>query len=650
MAAIREQRKKAAAREIPGGLADWKGEDMEKFHIINEEARRYSMGAVRTQAGVHFSAAFQGESCSLVLFRKGKPEIVQEIPFSAEYRIGDVWNMTVAGNFDQMEYCYRMDGRLMEDAYGKQFIGREVWGDEENWKKVLHAAVSEAEYDWEGDRPPQIPYEQCIIYRLHPRGFTRHASSKVKAKGTFAGIIEKIPYLQELGINVVELLPSVEFQEVMLKEEYAWDPKKKEEKPNGRLNYWGFVPGLSFASKASYASKKEKHPGWEFKDLVKALHRAGMELIMDMFFDGREPDMQVLEALRFWAGECHVDGFHLIGFVPARLLASDPYLSRVKLFYQSWEGIPVGRHRHLAEYNDGFANAMRQFLKGDENQLNTVISNTRRNPGGFGVVNYIANTNGFTMMDNVCYDTKHNEANGENNQDGTDYNYSWNCGVEGPCRKKKVMDMRSKQIRNSWLLTFLCQGTPLILAGDEFGNSKNGNNNAYCQDNEISWLNWSQAKSNRDILEFARAVIRFRKKHPVFHMEKEPKGLDYLSCGMPDVSYHGTKAWRPEFEHFRRQLGIMYCGKYAKTETGEDDDYFFVAYNMHWEPHEFSLPNLPKGMLWHVAFDTDAREVNGVYPEGEEKVLEKQKFFMVQARSIVVFIGKAGTPDKYACE
>lgn len=637
---------------------------MERLRKRKEEPQIYPMGAVKTENGMHFSIASVKESCSLVFFEQGKTEPVQTIPLLPEDKIGDVWNITLEGDFRGLAYAYLFDGVLCEDPYGRHFSGRENWGEKYEENRVLHALFSEKEYDWEGDVHPQLSYENSVIYRLHPRGFTRHSSSKVKSRGTFAGITEKIPYLQELGITTVELLPCIEFNEVIPEDKTIWKldkkfekflrkkPEKSSEKQDQKrlekkaeeekinVNYWGFIPGLSFAPKASYCSKKEKYPGWEFKDMVKAFHRAGMEVIMDIFFSGQEPQMQVVDVLRYWVQEYHVDGFHLVGFAPVSLLGSDPYLSRVKLFYPSWDGVSRGKYRHLAIYNDYFQNEMRRFLKGDENLLNSLIFHNRRNPADCGVINYMANSNGFTMMDNVSYDTKHNEANGENNQDGTDANASWNCGVEGPCRKKKVMEMRRKQIRNSFLLTFLSQGTPLLLAGDEFGNTQNGNNNAWCQDNEISWLNWNQVKTNADILGFAKEVIRFRKKHPMFHLKQEPKVLDYLSCGMPDISYHGTKAWFPEFESFRRQLGILYCGTYAAQDGGEEDDCFFAAYNMHWEPHEFSLPNLPKGMKWHIVFNTDAKEVQGFYPEGEEKLLEKQKFFMVQPRSIVVFIGK----------
>lgn len=613
---------------------------MEKYTIVKDDRRFYPMGVTVIEGGAHFSVVSKSEACALVLFSRGRKKPDTRLWFPQENRIGDVWNMTVSGDFTGMEYCYEMDGTLKEDPYGKVFSGRETWGSFAQVKNILRAGILPETYDWEGDAPLEYPYENCVVYRIHPRGFTKHASSKVENRGCFAGIREKIPYLQELGITTVELMPSTEFQEVMMPEGVMKNPYEKDE-PTGKLNYWGFVAGQRMAPKASYCSGREKHPADELKDLIKALHKAGIELIMDLFFTGFEEPSYALDVVRYWAREYHVDGFHLIGSAPKELLARDPYLSRVKLWADNWDGITgSGPGKRLAEYNDGFETDMRRLLKGDEDQINGLVNRSRRNPKDRGIINYMANVNGFTLMDMVSYDRKHNEANGENNRDGADYNFSWNCGVEGPTRKKKVVEMRRKQLRNAVLLLTLSQGVPLFMAGDEFGRTKSGNNNSYCQDNEISWLNWNLLNTNKDIFEFVKFAIEFRKKHGVFHMAQEPRIMDYLGCGHPDVSYHGVKAWCPEFENFRRQLGIMYCGKYAVKADGSQDDSFFVAYNMHWEPHEFSLPNLPRGKKWYVAINTDEGGRNGIYEEGRELALEKQKQFMVPSRTIVVFVGK----------
>lgn len=612
---------------------------MEDYKIAEHDNRNYSMGLTAIHGGVHFCVAAEGEELKLLLFQMGEKEPKAVLPFPEKLRRGDVWEMTVLGeDFSGLEYCFQMDGDMFGDPYGRQFCGREVWGDLGAAKQPLRTPVVIPDFDWEGDMPLLIPYEDTIIYRLHVRGFTKHSSSKTADRGTFKAIVSKIPYLKDLGVTALELLPVYEFPEVMLPERIDGDPFA-DEKPTGKLNYWGYTKGYRFAPRASYSAGSKKNPVTEFKNMVKTLHKAGLEVIVELYFTGEENPAYVLDAARFWVEEYHVDGIHLVGNPPKAIVGQDPYLSRTKLFADSWEGVPGGHIKHLAEYHDGFLVDMRQVLKGDENQLNSLIFRNRRNPEDRGVINYMAHTNGFTMMDMVSYDEKHNEANGENNQDGTSFNYSWNCGVEGATRKKKVAALRKKQLRNAYLLLFLSQGTPLLLAGDEFGNSKGGNNNSYCQDNEVSWLNWNLLRTNRDLYDFAKYAISFRMAHPVFHMAREPRVMDYLSCGQPDVSYHGVKAWFPVFEKDSRQLGILYCGEYGRKADGTPDDTIYVTYNMHWEPHEFDLPNLPKGQKWYVVMNTDDADVNGIYGEDEAlKVEEKQ--FTIPERSIVVFIGK----------
>lgn len=611
----------------------------------------YPLGVYWSQAGFRISAVAKGKECHLVVYEKGKELPLVKIAFPPDERMGDVWSMVVADDGsspasrlfkrpDQLEYCFESGGEEFPDPYGRTFLGHEEWGNPNTAKQTLRSPLpTPGKFDWGEDKKPQFPYENMVIYRLHPRGFTKHPSSRVRDKGTFKSVAEKIPYFKELGITTVELLPSAEFNEVIFTSNLEQGPNAVTE-PTGKLNYWGYGEAYLFAPKASYCSGKWKDPAGEFKSLVRELHKNNLEIVVEIYFTGSEDASMVRDAVRFWVREYHVDGVHLVGNIPVCQLADDPYLSRTKLFAASWDGCPAGDERHLAEYNDGFMIDMRRVLKGDEDQMNNLIFRSRRNPKGTGVVNYMANTNGFTMMDMVSYDTKHNEDNGEKNEDGADYNYSWNCGLEGITRKKKIVELRKKQLRNSILLLMLSQGTPLLLAGDEFGHSKKGNNNSYCQDNEISWLNWNLLKANHDICEFFKYAVEFRKKHSVFHQENEPKVMDYLAIGHPDVSYHGVKAWCPEFENFRRQLGIMYSGAYGKKQDGTADDYFFVAYNMHWEPHEFALPKLPKKLKWHLSFNTDERELNGIYEDGKEPLLEQQKQFMVPSRTIVVFIGK----------
>ncbi len=605
------------------------------------------MGLTRTDGGIHVSAVAAAKACSLLLFVKedknGKEarfREVRNIPFPEEGKTGHVWSMTLNGAFDDLYYAFEADGKRFSDPYGRSFAGRERWGRLSHAKRLLLSPVAEPEFDWQGDRPLHIPYEDCIVYRAHVRGLTKHASSGTEHRGTFRGVVDKIPYFKELGITTLELLPPVEFQEVMMPENVEGNPYGTSE-PTGRLNYWGYAKAGMFAPKASYADPGT-NPVTEFKYMVRELHKAGLEVVPELYFSGREVPEFVLETVRFWVREYHVDGIHLTGYAPTVLLATDPYLAGTKLWALSWEAEKpaAGEKKHLGEYNDGFLIDMRRALKGDEEQMSSLIYRNRRNPAETGVLNFMAGTNGFTMMDMVYYDQKHNEANGENNRDGSDYNYSWNCGAEGHVRKKKIQELRSRQLRNAMLLLFLSQGTPVLLAGDEFGNSQNGNNNAYCQDNEISWLNWNLNKWDQALLDFVKHVIAFRKAHPVFHMEQEPRVMDYLACGHPDISYHGVNAWQPEFENFRRQIGILYCGAYAKKPNGENDDFFFVIFNMHWEPHSFALPNLPKNLVWSLAFDTSDSEAGGYYEEGQERQILNQKNYMVPSRSVLVFQGK----------
>ena len=605
------------------------------------------MGLTRTDGGIHVSAVAAAKACSLLLFVKedknGKEarfREVRNIPFPEEGKTGHVWSMTLNGAFDDLYYAFEADGKRFSDPYGRSFAGRERWGRLSHAKRLLLSPVAEPEFDWQGDRPLHIPYEDCIVYRAHVRGLTKHVSSGTEHRGTFRGVVDKIPYFKELGITTLELLPPVEFQEVMMPENVEGNPYGTSE-PTGRLNYWGYAKAGMFAPKASYADPGT-NPVTEFKYMVRELHKAGLEVVPELYFSGKEVPEFVLETVRFWVREYHVDGIHLTGYAPTVLLAKDPYLADTKLWALSWEAEKpaAGEKKHLGEYNDGFLIDMRRALKGDEEQMSSLIYRNRRNPAETGVLNFMAGTNGFTMMDMVSYDQKHNEANGENNRDGSDYNYSWNCGAEGHVRKKKIQELRSRQLRNAMLLLFLSQGTPVLLAGDEFGNSQNGNNNAYCQDNEISWLNWNLNKWDQALLDFVKHVIAFRKAHPVFHMKQEPRVMDYLACGHPDISYHGVNAWQPEFENFRRQIGILYCGAYAKKPNGENDDFFFVIFNMHWEPHSFALPNLPKNLVWSLAFDTSDSAAGGYYEEGQERQILNQKNYMVPSRSVLVFQGK----------
>lgn len=373
-------------------------------------------------------------------------------------------------------------------------------------------------------------------------------------------------------------------------------------------NYWGYGTAFCFAPKSAYSAYKDGVTS--LKNMVKACHRAGIEVVLEMPFDSSMPGQMMEACLRYYRMEYHIDGFILNPSVaPMGCIYSDPVLKKTKILH----------------HQTGFQNVMRRFLKGDEGMVPDVIYWLRHTSAEDRIFNYIASHSGFTLNDLVSYDGKHNESNGENNRDGCDYNFSWNCGAEGPSRKKEVTELRKRQIHNALMLVLLAQGTPCILSGDEFGNSQNGNNNAYCQDNPTGWVNWKKLWREPELHAFVKRLIEIRKTYSVFMPEQEMLGVDRSGCGLPDVSYHGESAWRTPSEVSSRQLGVYYSGR----DKGQND--CFVIYNMHWLEHDFALPALPKGKKWHLLLSTDGEE---------DKVLEDQKVLEVQARTILVLTGR----------
>lgn len=612
----------------------------------------YPLGVTQEENGVHILVQGRAGEVRLLLYRPGEKKPCEEISFDPKYRMGDVWELALdRTDFASFEYNFMIDGKIVTDPNARVITGREKWADRKRAGKPVRGRILSEEFDWEDDVNPETPYAETILYKLHVRGFTAHASSGVSARGTYAGVVEKIPYLKDLGITAVELMPVTEFDEIMMSSSGSSFHNAKQE-PTGYVNYWGYGPSYLYAVKTAYASRETMSAEGEFKTLVRELHKAGIECIPEMYFTGKELPGEILSVLRYWVEEYHVDGFHLTGFPDLSLAAEDPFLKRTKLFAENWNDVMNRRpkqgyvtpgdgavsveEKNLAEYNMQFMEDMRRFLKGDEGMLSAFELRNRRNPMEYAVINYMANTNGFTLMDTVSYDRKHNEKNGEENRDGSDYNYSWNCGAEGPTRKKKIMGLRKQLLKNAYLLLFLSQGVPLLMAGDEFGNSQDGNNNAYCQDNAVSWLNWKLLETHKDQVEFVKRLIAFRKSHKMFHMDREPRIMDYKSCGRPDVSYHGENAWKPEFENFRRQFGILYWGAYAKRSDGSDDANFYVAYNMHWEPHMFGLPHLPKGARWRVICSTADPDVEDIPADGTGETLKNQMMLAVPPRGIMI--------------
>ena len=673
-------------------------------------------GATPLQNGVNFTIhTCGGTSCELLLFHRAQEEPFAVIPFPDAYKIGDVYSMIVYGlNIEEFEYAYRVDGpyrpekgllfdknNILLDPYAKAVAGQRTWGI--RWDHNYHARVVRDRFDW-GDTP-QSKKELCdlIIYELHVRDFTHHPSSGVRHRGTFSGLMEKIPYLKELGINAVELMPIFEFDETM--NSRTVDGKQL-------LECWGYNTVGFFAPNSSYAAANEHNQeGTEFKTLIRELHANGIEVILDVVFnhtaEGNEkgktisfkgldnniyymltPDgnyynfsgcgntlncnhpvvqQLILECLRYWTINYRVDGFRFdlasilgrnedgspMNNPPLlRTLANDPILSNVKLIAEAWDAgglYQVGSFPasgRWAEWNGRYRDALRSFLKGDcwhAWDAAWSISGSGDLYGGFydhnhsnyagynSCVNFLTCHDGFTLYDLYSYNEKHNEANGWNNTDGADDNRSWNCGVEGDTDDPEVLALRRRMIRNACAVLMCSRGTPMFLSGDEFGNTKFGNNNSYCQDNITSWLDWRMLEKNKDLFEFFKFMIAFRKQHPVIH-----KQLPTSVCGMDPIHTHNVNADHTDIPRDARTFCVSFAG-YDK-EKGHDD-LIYIAVNTFWEDVTITLPNLHGRGAWHLNVNTYG-DGNGKYCYPDEEAARIDHSFVMRPRSVAVFTGK----------
>ncbi|MCX7920422.1 MAG: glycogen debranching protein GlgX [Clostridia bacterium] len=685
--------------------------------------RPLPFGSTLVPGGINFSVYSRfATSCELVLFNKGEKDPFAVIPFPDEFRIGNVFTMIVYDlDYENIEYGYRMDGpfnpreghwfdrsKILLDPYAKLIGGRDLWGQMPDYTNPFQhrSRVALYDFDWEDDRPLEIPMEDLVIYETHVRGFTKHPSSNVKYPGTFAGIREKIPYLKELGVNCIELMPIFEFDEFEHSRYCA-------ETNQFLMNYWGYSSVGFFAPKAGYAATgKYGMQIDEFKALVKDLHKNGIEVILDVVFNhtaegnSKGPYISfrgvdnktyymltpegyyqnfsgcgntincnhpvvrdlILDCLRYWAGEYHIDGFRfdlasILGRnqdgSPAQnpplleTLAFDPVLGKCKLIAEAWDAgglYQVGSFPswgRWAEWNGKYRDDLRKFLKGDPGMIPPMIQRLQGSPdlykwqnrGTCASINFVTCHDGFTLMDLVSYNNKHNIANGEHNCDGSNDNNSWNCGHEGTTEDSEVNRLRRKQVKNAVSMLMTSQGIPMLLAGDEMGNTQFGNNNAYCQDNEISWLDWDQLKTNSEIFTYFKKMIAFRKAHPVLRSSHHPEHRDYVGSGYPDVSWHGVKAWEPDNLNNKLTLALMFCGKHAKGGSVQDD-FIYIAMNMHWEMHGFELPKLPPGTAWHVFANTDMPAPHDIWGVDNEQLLSNQSEVLVGPRSVVILVGK----------
>lgn len=667
-------------------------------------------GAVAIPGGVNFTIHTHGAtSCELLLFHRKAEEPYAVIPFPESYRIGFCYSMIVFDlDIEEFEYAYRLDGpydekkglrfdknKILLDPYARAVTGQSQWGHVNNAQHGYRARVVHSNFDWGDQRHHSIPMEDLIIYELHVRGFTMDESSGVKHHGTFEGLREKIPYLKELGVNAVELMPIFEFDEMR-------DVRLIDE--NELIDFWGYNPVSFFAPNTSYCSSMEyNREGLELKTLIKDLHDNGIEVILDVVFnhtaEGNEfgpcfsfkgfdnniyymltPDGHyynfsgcgntlncnhpvvrdmILECLRYWVIEYRVDGFRFdlasilgrnddgtpLSQPPLlRSLAFDSILGNVKLIAEAWDAgglYQVGSFpswKRWAEWNGRYRDDMRRFLKGDDLLAQTAAARITGSPdlydpayrGGNASINFLTCHDGFTLYDLYSYNQKHNEANGWGNTDGADDNNSWNCGVEGETDDPAILALRKRLMKNACAILLCSRGTPMFLSGDEFADTRYGNNNPYCQDNLISWLDWSLLKKNKDLFDFFQYMIQFRKDHPVIRKDLEPSYL-----GVPAMSTHGLTPDETNFSGDSHVVCVRFAGY---NEATQKEDLVYLAVNSGWFPVTLTLPELPEHYKWKVAVNTGDPKCQFFHKNSMPTV--ESKIFLGE-RSVIIFVATA---------
>lgn len=656
---------------------------VEGFKIRPGFFRMY--GACVASNGVSFTINSHGATrCTLLLFKPQAPKPYARIPFPDSYRIGDTYSMLVYDiKPDEFEYAFSFDGpyepakgllfneeNVLLDPYSRAVTGQRKWGEKPEGGKDFEyrARVVKSSFEWGNIKQLEQPFEDLVIYETHVRGYTKDKSSGVSAPGTFAGLKDKIPYLKDLGINAVELMPIFEFDE--MESARVVDGVQL-------YNYWGYNTVSFFAPNTSYAFNEEhNHEGDELKSLIKALKENGIEVILDVVFnhtaEGNEmgpcfsfkgidnnvyymltPDAHyynfsgcgnvmncnhpvvrsfIIDCLRHWAIEYRVDGFRFdLASILGRdqngapmanppileSLAFDPVLGKMKLIAEAWDAgglYQVGSFpswNRWAEWNGRYRDDMRSFLKGDDGMARNAITRitgsrdlySPESRGHKASVNFLTCHDGFTLYDLYSYNEKHNEKNGWNNTDGDNNGHSWNCGAEGETDDPNVNGLRRRLIKNAFAALLCSRGPAMFFAGDEFCNTQFGNNNAYCQDNIISWLDWSRLEEFKEIHDFVRHMIQFRKEHPILRKMTKPS-----SCQFPEISVHNGTPFNASTDYKTKLIGIMYAGR---NEEDTEDDIVFYCMNAYWEPLVMQLPVLPNGKHWHVDTNTNAEYFDG---------------------------------------
>lgn len=684
---------------------------VEGFKIRPGFFRMY--GACVASNGVSFTINSHGATrCTLLLFKPQASKPYARIPFPDSYRIGDTYSMLVFDiKPDEFEYAFSFDGpyepakgllfneeNVLLDPYSRAVTGQRKWGEKPEGGKDFEyrARVVKSSFDWGDIKQLEQPFEDLVIYETHVRGYTKDKSSGVSAPGTFAGLKDKIPYLKDLGINAVELMPIFEFDE--MESARVVDDVQL-------YNYWGYNTVSFFAPNTSYAFNEEhNHEGDELKSLIKALKENGIEVILDVVFnhtaEGNEmgpcfsfkgidnnvyymltPDAHyynfsgcgnvmncnhpvvrsfIIDCLRHWAIEYRVDGFRFdLASILGRdqngapmanppileSLAFDPVLGKMKLIAEAWDAgglYQVGSFpswNRWAEWNGRYRDDMRSFLKGDDGMAGNAITRitgsrdlySPESRGHKASVNFMTCHDGFTLYDLYSYNEKHNEKNGWNNTDGDNNGHSWNCGAEGETDDPNVNGLRRRLIKNAFAALLCSRGPAMFFAGDEFCNTQFGNNNAYCQDNIISWLDWSRLEEFKEIHDFVRHMIQFRKEHPILRKMTKPS-----SCQFPEISVHNGTPFNASTDYKTKLIGIMYAGR---NEEDTEDDIVFYCMNAYWEPLVMQLPVLPNGKHWHVDTNTNAEYFDGEDVTAKTELLGVNTI-RVPARTTIILVAE----------
>lgn len=711
-------------------------------NIVAETGKALPLGASLTHEGVNF-AIFSRHATAviLILFEsddKDSPWI--EIPLNKrEHKTGDIWHCFIRDLKAGTCYLYRADGqyapekglrfnvhKTLLDPYAKALTDLSDWdyakcagydadkpgrdltySYDDDVKYQPRCIVIDDTFDWQGDVPLNYPLRFSVIYEAHVKGITANPNSGVKFPGTYRGVIEKIPYFKDMGITSIEFLPVQEFNENEIIRKHPRSGQKL-------TNYWGYSTVAFFAPKGSYAADKTSGGQVnEFKEMVRELHKAGIEVILDIVFnhtaEGNElgptfsfrgldnsiyyilnenrryyqnysgcgntvncnhPVVRtfIMDCLRYWVMEMHVDGFRFdLGSILGRdqsgrimenpptleQIAEDPVLNATKIIAEAWDAggayqvgwFPGGR---WAEWNDLYRDNIRKYWRGDPHEtryLATRIAGSsdlylRDGRKPFHSINFITSHDGFTMKDLVSYNKKHNEDNGEGNRDGHDNNISYNYGYEGSTKDPIIKMLRDRQLKNFAATLMVSLGTPMLLGGDEFGRTQNGNNNAYCQDNEISWYDWSLLEKNKEHYRFVKEMIAFRLRHPGFMRPEFYTGIGGAYKAIPDITWYDENGEVPDWNKVGYYLAQRLLGSKADTLADRDDNDFYIMFNADIDIKNFVVADPPPKKQWFRVVDTGVQYPNDILLPGNEECLKYQRSYSVKARSIVILMSK----------